>query len=102
MGTTYEALYRERDLMDQAIATGSIKVKCRDAGALRSLRQRCYLARKLDRDRGMEIYEPHDKRHGESRYDGIVFIIKEDKVTLHLMNQENDLPLGVESIKVEE
>ncbi len=104
MPVTYEALYRERELMDQAVDEGSIEVELTTAKALINFRQRCYTARALDRKRTMEMYEPHETGYGKSRYDGLAFIVMESVAeqggcTLTITYQPGDLPVGVVKVK---
>jgi len=97
MTTTYEALWKERQLMDDAIARGSIKVSLKSVGALINFRQRCYQARKLDRERSMQVYKPGEENFGKSRYDSLAFT-KVDKLTLLIEHQPGDLPVGVTEV----
>ena len=98
MGITYEALYKERELMDEALERGRLVLTLRDAGAMINFRQRCYQARTLDRTRSIEIYPPESDHYGKSRYDSLAFV-KTGELELTIEDQGNDLPLGVTEVK---
>lgn len=97
MAEGYEGLQDIRDLFDKVIETGKIaKIHLPTRGYLVNFRQRCYLARKYERDLSRKMYDIGDPLYNKCVYDNL--IIDADMKELTLVIRQAEIKDGLRGI----